>query len=113
MVDTEDGRVTLGILKTQLADLKEFLAHRLDVIDVKVERSCVKMENLETKVDKVEDKADSNSHTLEKHDLRITTVEKFQRNLLAAVIKWGSLGAGVAITIIVIAIAVFRSWGWI
>jgi hypothetical protein len=106
MPDTDDGRVTLGVLGTQLADLREFLTHRLNRIDSKIERSCNKLEILE-------DRVADNSHMLEKHDLRIQSIEKFQRNLLGAVIKWGSLGAGGAVTIILIVVAIFRSWGWL
>jgi len=104
--------VNVDVLKAELGHLREYMGIRFDglsekvsVVDTKVDATCTAVEDLE-------DQVKANSHSLDMHDTRLTHLEKFQAGLLSAALKWGSLGAGVAITAIVILVGLAKAWGW-
>ena len=104
--------VSADVLKAELGHLREYMGIRFDglaekvgAVDKKVDATCTAVEDLE-------DQVKANAHALDMHDTRLTHLEKFQAGLLSAALKWGSLGAGVAITAIVIVLAVAKARGW-
>lgn len=111
--DPDQMPVTVAVLQAELGYLREFVTVRFDNLSARLDQSIAHTDGLAQRLDTIDGAMRSTVHDVSVVQDRITDVERWQRHIVGVILKWGSIGIGVAISVVAIIFGIAHALGWI
>jgi hypothetical protein len=111
-----NDHVTIHVLRNEVRNLKNFFDLRITNVEDKMDRVEAAVGdfsgNCRTRTREMDDVLSTMDTALTLQGERLSKVEKWKEGLASVILKWGSVGVGIALTIALIIAAYTKSRGW-